>query len=87
MGTQYRSEIFYHSLEQKEKAENYILLIENEKLYNNPIVTKVSSAVVFYEAEEYHQDYYVANSEQGYCQMVIAPKLDKLRKYYKSKLK
>jgi peptide-methionine (S)-S-oxide reductase len=87
VGTQYRSEIFYHSLEQKEKAENYILLIENEKLYNNPIVTKVSSAVVFYEAEEYHQDYYVANSEQGYCQMVIAPKLDKLRKYYKSKLK
>ena len=87
VGTQYRSEIFYHSLEQKEKAENYILLIENEKLYNNPIVTKVSSAVVFYEAEEYHQDYYAANSEQGYCQMVIAPKLDKLRKYYKSKLK
>jgi peptide-methionine (S)-S-oxide reductase len=50
-------------------------------------VTKVSSAVVFYKAEEYHQDYYASNSEQGYCQMVIAPKLEKLRKYYKSKLK
>ncbi|WP_430400367.1 peptide-methionine (S)-S-oxide reductase MsrA [Flavobacterium sp.] len=87
VGTQYRSEIFYHTQEQKEKAENYILLIEKEKLYSNPIVTKVSSAVVFYEAEEYHQDYYAANSEQGYCQMVIAPKLEKLRKYYKSNLK
>jgi len=87
VGTQYRSEIFYHNQEQKKKAENYILLIEKEKLYNNPIVTKISSAVVFYKAEEYHQDYYAANSEQGYCQMVIAPKLEKLRKYYKSNLK
>ena len=87
VGTQYRSEIFYHSQEQKDKAEDYIKFIENEKLYNKPIVTKVSSAVVFYEAEEYHQDYYAENSQQGYCQMVIAPKLEKLRKYYKSKLK
>ena len=87
VGTQYRSEVFYHSQEQKEKAEAYIQFIEKEKLYSNPIVTKVSSAVVFYEAEEYHQDYYASNREQGYCQMVIAPKLEKLRKYYKSKLK
>lgn len=87
VGTQYRSEIFYHSQEQKDKAEDYIKFIENEKLYNKPIVTKVSSAVVFYEAEEYHQDYFAENSQQGYCQMVIAPKLEKLRKYYKSKLK
>ncbi|MEQ3661087.1 MAG: peptide-methionine (S)-S-oxide reductase MsrA [Flavobacterium sp.] len=87
VGTQYRSEIFYHSQEQKEKAEDYIKFIEKEKLYSKPIVTKVSSAVVFYKAEEYHQDYYASNSEQGYCQMVIAPKLEKLRKYYKSKLK
>ena len=87
VGTQYRSEIFYHSAAQKEKAEAYIAFIEKEKLYNNPIVTKVSSATVFYEAEEYHQDYYAQNGSQGYCQMVIAPKLEKLRKYYKSKLK
>ena len=87
VGTQYRSEIFYHSQEQKDKAEDYIKFIENEKLYNKPIVTKVSSAVVFYKAEDYHQDYYAENSQQGYCQMVIAPKLEKLRKYYKSKLK
>ena len=87
VGTQYRSEVFYHSLAQKEKAENYLSLIENEKLYDKKVVTKVSSATVFYPAEEYHQNYYNQNSSQGYCQMVIAPKLEKLRKYYKSKLK
>lgn len=87
VGTQYRSEVFYHSEAQKEKAENYIQWIEKEKLYNKPIVTKVSPASEFYVAEEYHQDYYSQNSQQGYCQMVIAPKLEKLRKYYKSKLK
>jgi peptide-methionine (S)-S-oxide reductase len=87
VGTQYRSEIFYHSEAQKKAAEEYIALIEKEKLYDDPIVTKVSPAVVFYEAEDYHQDYYNQNKSQGYCQMVIAPKLEKLRKYYKSKLK
>lgn len=87
LGTQYRSAIFYHSAEQKEKAEKYIQLIEKEKLYPNPIVTQIEEAGVFYLAEDYHQNYYNQNKEQGYCQYVIAPKLDKLRKYYKSKLK
>lgn len=87
VGTQYRSAIFYHSPEQKEKAENYIALIEKEKLYANPIVTQIEEASVFYLAEAYHQNYYNQNKEQGYCEYVIAPKLDKLRKYYKSKLK
>lgn len=87
VGTQYRSEVFYHSQEQKDKVEKYIELLEKEKLYSNPIVTKVSSATIFYPAEDYHQNYYNQNSGQGYCQMVIAPKLEKLRKYYKSKLK
>jgi peptide-methionine (S)-S-oxide reductase len=87
VGTQYRSAIFYHSKEQKEKAEKYIQLIEKEKLYANPIVTQIEEAGVFYLAEDYHQNYYNQNKEQGYCQYVIAPKLDKLRKYYKSKLK
>ena len=87
VGTQYRSEIFYHSEAQKTKAENYIQLLEKEKLYDKKIVTKVSSATVFYPAEDYHQNYYDQNSSQGYCQMVIAPKIEKLRKYYKSKLK
>lgn len=87
VGTQYRSAIFYHSDEQKAKAENYIQLIEKEKLYANPVVTQIEAAGVFYLAEDYHQNYYNQNKEQGYCQYVIAPKLDKLRKYYKSKLK
>ncbi|RTL13892.1 MAG: peptide-methionine (S)-S-oxide reductase [Flavobacteriaceae bacterium] len=87
VGTQYRSEIFYHSEAQKTKAENYIQLLDKEKLYDKKIVTKVSSATIFYPAEDYHQNYYNQNSSQGYCQMVIAPKLEKLRKYYKSKLK
>ena len=87
VGTQYRSAIFYHSIEQKEKAEKYIQLIEKEKLYANPIVTQIEEAGVFYLAEDYHQNYYNQNKKQGYCQYVIAPKLDKLRKYYKSKLK
>ena len=87
VGTQYRSEVFYHSQEQKDKVEKYIELLKKEKLYSNPIVTKVSSATIFYPAEDYHQNYYNQNSGQGYCQMVIAPKLEKLRKYYKSKLK
>ncbi len=87
VGTQYRSEIFYHSEMQKIKAEKYIELLEKEKLYDRKIVTKVSSATTFYLAEDYHQNYYNQNTNQGYCQMVIAPKLEKLRKYYKSKLK
>lgn len=87
VGTQYRSEIFYHSEAQKIKAENYIELLVKEKLYDKSIVTKISSATQFYPAENYHQNYYNQNSSQGYCQMVIAPKLEKLHKYYKSKLK
>lgn len=87
IGTQYRSEIFYHSELQKKKADKYISFISKEKLYDKEIVTKVSEATIFYPAEEYHQNYYNQNAEQGYCQMVIAPKLEKLRKYYKSKLK
>ena len=75
------------SEDQKAKAEKYIQLIQSEKLYDKPIVTKISSATTFYPAEDYHQNYYNQNAEQGYCQMVIAPKLEKLHKYYKSKLK
>lgn len=87
VGTQYRSAIFYHSLEQKLAAEKYIDWLGTEKLYAKPVVTKVTAASQFYPAEDYHQNYYNENANQGYCQMVIAPKLDKLRRYYTSKLK
>lgn len=86
-GTQYRSEIFYTSPAQKAAAENFIKLLTDQKIHSSPVVTKITKAPTFYEAEDYHQDYYELNKTQPYCQMVIAPKLDKLRKNYKSKLK
>lgn len=87
VGTQYRSEIFYTNDEQKKAAENFIQLLESQNIFGSPIVTKVSEASVFYPAEDYHQDYYAQNSNQPYCQAVISPKLEKLKKNYKSKLK
>ncbi|MCW4467876.1 peptide-methionine (S)-S-oxide reductase MsrA [Flavobacterium sp. MFBS3-15] len=87
VGTQYRSEIFYTSEAQKVAAENFIKLLADQKIFDKKIVTKVSQATVFYPAEEYHQDYYSQNPNQPYCAAVIAPKLAKLKKNYKSKLK
>lgn len=87
VGTQYRSEIFFTSDEQKAAAENFIKLLTDQDIYGKKIVTKVSKASVFYPAEDYHQDYYAQNPNQPYCSAVITPKLDKLKKNYKSKLK
>lgn len=87
VGTQYRSEIFYTSEAQKSAAENFIKLLTDQHIYGENIVTKVSKASVFYPAEDYHQDYYAQNPNQPYCSAVITPKLDKLKKNYKSKLK
>jgi peptide-methionine (S)-S-oxide reductase len=87
VGTQYRSEIFYTNEAQKASAENFIKLLTDQKIFDKKIVTKISSATKFYPAEDYHQDYYAQNSNQPYCQAVIAPKLAKLQKNYKSKLK
>ena len=67
-GTQYRSAIFTHSEEQKQVAEQVIKEIEAEKLYRDPIVTEVTPFTNFYPAEDYHQDYYANNPNQGYCQ-------------------
>lgn len=84
-GTQYRSVIYYHSSTQKEVAEQ--VLKEVASYYEDKIVTEISQLDVFYEAEEYHQDYYKNNKEQGYCSFVITPKLAKLRKLHANKLK
>ncbi|WP_422083429.1 peptide-methionine (S)-S-oxide reductase MsrA [Ulvibacterium sp.] len=85
IGTQYRSVIYYHNAEQKAIAE---AVIENVAPYfDEPIVTEISPLDIFYEAEEYHQDYYANNSSQGYCSAVITPKLAKLRKMHADKLK
>jgi peptide-methionine (S)-S-oxide reductase len=86
-GTQYRSAIFYHSDEQKEIAENFIEALTKEAVFNNSIVTEVTAVDVFYNAEDYHQNYYNNNKTQGYCIAVINPKLEKFIKKYKSKLK
>ena len=87
VGTQYRSAVFYHSEKQKEVANKIIQLFEEEKVYNKPIVTEVTQFDKFYVAEDYHINYYARNKNQGYCQFVIAPKLDKFRKIFKDDLK
>ena len=87
IGTQYRSEIFYHNPAQKQLAIDYIALMTSENTFGKPIVTKISAATTFYEAEDYHQNYYNQNKSQGYCSYVITPKIDKLKKLYQDKLK
>ncbi|MFV8465096.1 peptide-methionine (S)-S-oxide reductase MsrA [Flavobacterium sp. LB1P62] len=87
IGTQYRSEIFYNNINQKDLAEAYIALMTSENTFGEPIVTVVSPATLFYEAEDYHQNYYNQNKLQGYCSYVITPKVEKLKKIFKDKIK
>ncbi|MFD2562598.1 peptide-methionine (S)-S-oxide reductase MsrA [Aquimarina rubra] len=86
-GTQYRSAIFYIDEEQKEMAQSIIESLTSEGIFDDPIVTEVTELGAFYNAEDYHQNYYNQNSNQGYCQFVINPKLSKLQNTFKSKLK
>jgi peptide-methionine (S)-S-oxide reductase len=86
-GTQYRSAVFYHSEEQKKVAEQYKGQLEKSGVYKNRIVTEITPFSVFYPAEDYHQNYYALNPNQGYCQYVIRPKVEKFNKQYASKLK
>jgi peptide-methionine (S)-S-oxide reductase len=87
VGTQYRSVIFYHDETQKETAKRVIQEIEREGIWHDPIVTQVLPLDVFYVAEDYHQDYFKNNPGQGYCRVVIAPKVAKFRQKYAEKLK
>jgi peptide-methionine (S)-S-oxide reductase len=87
VGTQYRSVIFYHSPEQKMAAEKTIEEFNADQVWDRPIVTQVNPFEAFYPAEDYHQEYYQRNPYQGYCQVVIAPKVAKFRKKYFDKLK
>lgn len=86
-GTQYRSEVFYHNEAQKQLVTDYIALMTSENTFGKPIVTQISPATAFYVAEDYHQNYYNQNKTQGYCSYVITPKIEKLQKMYKDKLK
>lgn len=87
VGTQYRSAIFYHNQEQKESAEKSKAETDASNLYSNPIVTEIEPLDAFYEAEDYHQNYYRSNPNQPYCRVVIDPKMRKLRKDFQDKLK
>jgi peptide-methionine (S)-S-oxide reductase len=87
VGTQYRSAIFYHSPEQKAAAESIIAELSKAGVYPNPIVTEVSEATTWYPAEDYHQNYYSNNPNQGYCAMVITPKMEKFRKVFADRLR
>lgn len=87
VGTQYRSVIFYHNEEQKNKAEKYKAELDKAGIWKNPIVTQIVPFTNFYEAEDYHQEYYENNPNQSYCSLVITPKVEKFEKVFKDKLK
>lgn len=83
VGTQYRSAIFYLTEEQKRVAHEVKSLLEKERIWPDPIVTEITEFTGFYKAEDYHQEYYRNNPNQGYCRMVIAPKLEKFEKLFR----
>jgi len=87
VGTQYRSAIFYRTLRQKDVAEGVIRELTAAEIWDAPIVTEVTPLTAFYRAENYHQEYYRRNARQPYCQVVIAPKVAKLRRKYLARLK
>ncbi len=86
-GTQYRSVIFYNSEEQKQLAEKYKEALDKSGAWEHPIVTEILPATEFYKAENYHQDYYSNNPNQGYCAFIITPKVEKFKEVFKDKLK
>ena len=87
IGTQYRSVIFYHNAEQKEKAEKYKKELNESGVFDKSIVTAIEPFTVFYPAENYHTNYYLNHPSQSYCYYVIKPKMEKLKKVFSHKLK
>lgn len=87
IGTQYRSVIFYHNETQRNIAETSVKELEQKNLWANPIITEISPFQMFFQAEDYHQDYYLNNSNQPYCQVVIAPKIAKFRQKFLDQLR
>ena len=86
-GTQYRSGVFYHAPEQKAAAEQVIANLAGAGLWRDAVVTEVTPATVFYEAEQYHQEYFARNPGAGYCAFIVAPKVAKFRQQFLAKLK
>lgn len=87
VGPQYRSAIFYHNEKQKELAEQAKNELDQAGVYDKKIVTEISPIKNYHKAEDYHQDYYAKNPNAGYCAFVISPKIEKLEKVFKDKLK
>ena len=87
VGTQYRSVIFYRNEHQRSIAKSIIDGLNNNHVYDKPVVTQLDPFTTFYKAEDYHQDYYNQNKEAPYCRMVIQPKLEKFEKLFKDRLK
>lgn len=86
-GEQYRSVIFYADEEQKKEAEAFIQNLKKEGIFSQPLVTVVEPLKAFYNAEDYHQQYYEKHPERAYCQVVISPKLAKLKEQHRELLK
>lgn len=84
VGTQYRSTIFYATEEQKQQAQEMIAKLTEEKVFADPIVTTLEPLTKFFEAEDYHKNYYQRNENQPYCQIIINPKLKKLKEKFAS---
>ena len=87
VGTQYRSIVLYHNEQQRKLAQQVIQQLDSEEIWSNPIVTELEPFDQFYSAEAYHQEYFENNPNQGYCRLVITPKLEKFEKVFKEKLK
>lgn len=86
-GSQYRSAIFYANESQRQKAADFMQLLAKNRVFDKPIVTQLEPLTIFYAAEDDHQNYFNENKEQPYCQFIIAPKVEKIKKYYSEKLK
>jgi peptide-methionine (S)-S-oxide reductase len=87
IGTQYRSVIFYHEESQKQVAEQFKQRLTDENVWENPVVTEISPLTNYFQAEDYHTDYFARNPENPYCASVVRPKVEKFRKVFSEKLK
>jgi len=87
IGTQYRSAIFFHNEEQRKLAEEYKAKLNTEKAFDKPIVTEITAFSNFYKAEDYHQNYFKLNGDAPYCQFVVRPKVEKMKKIFGADLK
>jgi peptide-methionine (S)-S-oxide reductase len=87
VGTQYRSALFYHDMDQKAAAEQIIRELNQQHIWEKPIVTEIAKFNRFFVAEDYHQEYFANNPYQPYCMAVVAPKVAKFRKHFIDRLK